>query len=90
MDVTVEFENPLVARAGVRAARLGVRREATVREVVERLSSEHGEQVQWGLLADGPLRADVRAVRESPTGPEPLSADSTVMPGDTVRFELVD
>lgn len=90
MDVTVEFENPLVARAGLRAARLGVHREATVREVVERLSREHGQQVLPGLIEDGPLRTDVRAVRESPDGPEPLSAESTVLPGDTVRFELLE
>lgn len=90
MDVSVEFDNRLIARTGLRTARVGVHRDATVRELVDRLSTEHGQQIRPGLLEDGPLRTDVLAVRESPSGPEPLSADSTVRSGDTVRFELVD
>lgn len=90
MSVSVEFDNRLVPRTGLRSARVPVRREATVREVVDRLAAEHGAQVRPGLLDGEPLRHDVLAVCESTEGQETLSPDSVVRAGDTVRFELVE
>lgn len=91
MGVTVELNGPLVARTGVLSSDVPVNREATVADVVERLSQEYGDHVRAGLMEEwGRLRSDTRAVRESADRTEPISTDSTVVPGETVRFELVD
>lgn len=88
MNVTVELAGTLVARTGTRRATVAVADDATLEDVVDALTADHGPQVRSGVLDGERLRSDTVVVREAADGTESLSTGSSVHPGDTVRFQL--
>ncbi|MFC7045061.1 MoaD/ThiS family protein [Halobacteriaceae archaeon GCM10025711] len=87
MDVTVILAGTLAARTGTHRARVGVPEGATVSDVVDALADEYGPQVRPGVLEGEHIRSDTIVVRDAADA-GPLTADSHVEPGDTVRFLL--
>lgn len=87
MDVEVTLTGTLAARTGTHRARVGVEDDATVADVVDALAAKFGSQVRNGVLEGSRLRTDTVVVRDSPDA-EPLSANSQVYAGDSVRFQL--
>lgn len=88
MNVTVTFAGTLVARTGTRSATVAVPADATVGDVLESVAERSGPQVTAGVLDGERLRSDTVVVRETADASEPLSAASSVDPGDTVHVRL--
>lgn len=84
----IEISRSLAARVGAHEAHVGVREGDTVQDVIERLATEVGSQVQTGMLDGNRLRSDVIAVRNPDTDHEPVTARSGLEPGDTLEFHL--
>jgi hypothetical protein len=84
----IEISRSLAARVGTHEAHIGVREGDTVRDVIERLAAEYGPQVRSGMLDGERLRSDVIATRISDTATEPVTADSSLEPGDELEFHL--
>ncbi|WP_136716423.1 MoaD/ThiS family protein [Halorientalis salina] len=84
----IDISRSLAARVGTHEAHVGVREGDTVRDVIERLASEYGTQVQTGMLDGERLRSDVIAVRNPDRDHEPVTAASSLEPGDTLEFHL--
>lgn len=90
MCVRVKLTGVLTLRAGVEESSVFVPEQATITDVVDELSRECGSQVRPALLKGNRLRSDTVAVRESSGSSQRLSSNSSVDPGDTVRFQFED
>lgn len=90
MCVRVKLTGVLSLRSGVEESSVFVSEHATITDVVEELSRERGPQVRPALLKGDRLRSDTVAVRESTGSVQRLTSDSSVNPGDTVRFQFED
>jgi hypothetical protein len=84
----IEISRSLAARVGTHEAHVGVREGDTVRDIIHRLANEYGPQVRSGMLDGDRLRSDVIAKRQGEDGEEPVSADTPIMPEDSLRFHL--
>jgi len=84
----IEISRSLAARVGTQEARVGVREGDTVRDVIHRLADRFGPQVEHGMLDGDRLRSDVIAVRNPNTDHEPVTARSSLAPGDSLEFHL--
>lgn len=84
----IEISRSLAARVGAQEAHVGVREGDTVRDVIDRLTTEFGSQVASGMLDGDRLRSDVIAVRNPDTAHESVTADTTLRPGDALEFHL--
>ncbi|WP_433623364.1 hypothetical protein [Halomicrococcus sp. NG-SE-24] len=87
MNVRVELTGSLVARTGTRDARVAVPESATVADVIDKLGEKCGPQATAGIVDTLGIRPDTRIVRESRDASEPVSVNSPVEPGDTVRVQ---
>lgn len=86
MDVAVELFGTLAARTGVHRMRVGVDEGATVADVVHAVADRCGGHAATAVLDGDRLRADTVVVRTA--GNNTLTASSSVVTGDTVRFRL--
>ena len=84
----IDISRSLAARVGAQEAHIGVREGETVRDVIDRLAAEYGSQVESGMLDGDRLRSDVIAVRNPDTEHEPVTATTTLTPGDSLEFHL--
>ncbi|MFB6178627.1 MAG: hypothetical protein ABEI77_02750 [Halorientalis sp.] len=84
----IEISRSLAARVGTHEAHVGVHEGDTVGDIIERLASEYGTQVQTGMLDGDRLRSDVIAVRNPDSDHESVTATSPLTPGDTLEFHL--
>jgi hypothetical protein len=84
----IEISRSLAARVGTHEAHVGVREGDTVRDITDRLAAEYGPQVRSGMLDGDRLRSDVIATRITDSASEPVTADSSLEPGDALEFHL--
>lgn len=88
MTVEVHLAGVLAARAGTRRTYLSVPADATLGDVIDRLTDRHGPGLRSALVDGGTLRAAATVRRRGNVAEESLSLHSRVAPGDRLRFDV--
>lgn len=88
MTVEVHLTGVLAARAGTRRTYLSVPEDATLADVIDRLTDRHGPGIRSALVDGNALRPAATVRRRGNVSEESLSLHSRVSPGDRLRFGL--
>jgi hypothetical protein len=88
MTVEVHLTGVLAARAGTGRTYVSVSEDATLADVIDRLSERYGPTVRPALVEGNQLRASASVRRRGNVSEESLSLHSGVSPGDRLRFGL--